>query len=1034
MPHRQVHEQLSEQFAAFERRGRGWQVFPEPVTPEPPFAPFSGYTLAPVVDDGRVPTAGSSLLSSLSRWLGGKSSAQPSLPVQEEEPEPTPLRRDDLIELQTSLPANLKTSPEAFTAFLSHLVTCAEPVSFELFGTAERIVAQFATSRTDADTVRRQLTAHFPEAAFLPTKDTLVPLADPDAQQAVVEFGLEKEFLLPLAGGSLDPFVGLAGAMGELRAGECALYQVVFQPCRHPWRDSILRSVTDGEGGALFVNRPDLVLLAKGKVSQPLHAVVVRIAAKSDTFENAWEILRGMAGALRVFANPDGNELIPLTNEEYPFEAHLEDVLLRQTRRSGMLLNAGELAGFVHLPSASVRTKKFQRQSRTTKAAPSSPVGVLLGNNVHAGNTIPVRLTAEQRTRHMHVIGASGTGKSTLLFNLIQQDIAAGDGIAVLDPHGDLIDRILGSIPENRIGDVILVDPSDETASIGFNILSAHSDLEKTLLASDLVSVFARLSTSWGDQMDSVFRNAILAFLESSQGGTLSDLRRFLLDDKFRENFVATIRDPDIQFYWRKGFAKLTGNQSKGPVLTRLELFLAPKPIRYMVSQPVNRLDFADILDNGKILLAKLSQGAIGRENAHLLGSLFMAKLQQTVMARQRQAAETRRDFWLYCDEFQNFITPSMAEILSGARKYRLGLILAHQELRQLERDREVASAVLSNAYTRVVFRVGDDDARKLENGFSSFEARDLQNLGTGEAVVRIERSDGDFNLAVVWPEEPDPISAEARRAEVTARSRETYATPRAEIEAVLRRQFEGEEAEPPKPAVVRQAAAAVQPVPKASERFGKVPHVAESSGTIPKVTEVPQIAPQTVERKPPADMGRGGEQHKAIQKRIKEAAEKFGYLVTTEKPVLENSGSVDLALESSRRTIAVEITVTTTIDHEVGNVTKCLRAGFQTVAVVSSSETRLKQMSEAVAGALGPELSTRVGYHTPDQLLAHLESLAKDDANTSEPPPKETTIRGYKVTRSASKLTPEEFKAKETSALKMLADSMKEKPRDKRG
>ncbi len=1021
MPHRSVHEQVSEQFAELERRGRGWQVFPEPVTPEPPFVPFTGYTLASVLDDGRVPTVGSSLLSGVLRWLN-KEPQVPSNEDEAEEPVPTPLVREDLVELQLSLPDSLKVSPEVFAGFLSQLTLCTEPVSFELFGTTEKVVAQFSASHSDAPGVRRQLSAHFPEVVFLPTKDTLFPLAEPDAHHAVVEFGLEKEFLLPLASGGLDPFVALVAAMGELREGDCALYQVLFQPCRHPWRENILRSVTDGEGGALFVNRPDLVMLAKGKVSQPLHAVVVRITSKSGSFEEAWEILRGLARALRVFSNPEGNELVPLANDDYPAEAHLEDVLRRQTRRSGMLLNADELAGFVHLPSPAVRTARFQRQSKTSKAPPKSlsPVGVLLGTNLHAGKTTPVRLSAEQRTRHMHVIGASGTGKSTFLFNLIQQDILAGEGLAVLDPHGDLIDRILEVIPEHRIKDVILVDPSDETASIGFNILSAHSDLEKTLLASDLVSVFARLSTSWGDQMEGVFRNAILAFLESSQGGTLSDLRRFLLDPKYRERFLATVQDPDIQFYWRKGFAQLTGNKSIGPVLTRLEIFLAPKPIRYMVAQPVNRLDFTGILDSGKILLAKLSQGAIGKENSHLLGSLFMAKLQQAVMARQRQEAAVRQDFWLYCDEFHNFITPSMAEILSGARKYRLGLVLAHQELRQLERDREVASAVLSNPYTRVVFRVGDDDARKLENGFSSFEAHDLQNLATGEAVVRIERSDGDFNLRVSQPEKVDPALAAARLKEVTEASRRTYATPRAEIEAALRQQFPPEE--PPQSAEARKDAEEFRAVPKASERIGKVPKMAESSGIVPQVAEAPKTSEPGADSKAALET-----EHSAIKRQITRHAEALGYHVAVEEFVADTLGRADLVLRRGKRVVAVEVSVTTNAGNEIGNLVKCLSGDFSQVVLVATSARKLANIERRFRSTAPAEGAAEVVFCLPADLLEQLRTWAAGDPRDLAT--EKAFPRKQPINLVAPRMTDAERTEREGAMLARLREAMKTPP-----
>jgi hypothetical protein len=432
---------------------------------------------------------------------------------------------------------------------------------------------------------------------------------------------------------------------------------------------------------------------------------------RSDQYERTLNIARNLAASLRVFINPEGNALIPLANDDYPLEAHIEDVLCRQSRRSGMILNCDELIGFVHLPSSAVRSLELVRQTAKSKAAPKQVTdnrGIYLGENIHLGERVPICLSPDQRVRHVHIIGASGTGKSTLLFNLIRQDIENGEGVGVLDPHGDLIDRILGIIPTKRLQDVVLIDPTDLEFPVGFNILSAHSELEKNLLASDLVSVFQRLSTSWGEQMGSVLRNAILAFLESSRGGTLSDLRKFLLEPAFRKSFLESVGDPDIVYYWEKGFAQLSGNKSIGPVLTRLDTFLSPKPIRYMVAQKTNRIDFAQIMDSGKIFLAKLSQGQMGRENSFLLGSLFVAKIQQLIMGRQSQSALTRRPFYFYVDEFHNFITASMAEILSGARKYQLGLTLAHQELKQLERDREVASAVLSNPYTRIVFRVGD--------------------------------------------------------------------------------------------------------------------------------------------------------------------------------------------------------------------------------------------------------------------------------------------------------------------------------------
>ena len=864
-------EQLSERFHAWEHRGRGWHVFDEPVQPEPPFRPFHGNYLpaAPPLDDGRRPTALSSFVQKLSQKLSPKPPPIPVEPEPEAEPQPQPLIRDPLVELQTSLPASLNIPKEAFEQFLSNLSLCREPIAFELLGLSQKVIAQFALHPDDASLARRQLQAYFPEATFQPSPNPLAAAWDACSGDHIlaVEFGLEREFMFPLAGGKLDLFIGLIGALSELQPCELGLFQVLFQPVQHDWAESIMRAVTHADGKPFFVNEPELAAAANHKIARPLYAAVVRILVRTEDYERTLQIARDIAGALRVFIHPQGNALIPLNNEDYPFAEHVADVLARQSRRSGMLLNVDELIGFVHLPSSAVRSVILQREAGKTKAAPAmvcQPKGLRLGENLHAGKSVSVRLSPEHRVRHTHIIGTSGKGKSTLLLNLIRQDIANGEGVAVLDPHGDLVDKILAAIPPERIGDVILVDPSDEAYSVGFNILSAHSDLEKTLLASDLVSVFRRLSTSWGDQMGSVLNNAILVFLERQQGGTLSDLRRFLLEPAYRAEVLKTVQDPELVYYWQKGFPQLSGNKSVGPIVTRLEAFLAPRPIRYMVSQPENRLDFAHIMDRGQIFLAKLSQGMLGRENSLLLGTLLVAKFQQIAMSRQAQQVAGRKDFWLYIDEFHNFITPSMAEILTGARKYRIGLTLAHQEVRQLERDSEVASAVLSNPGTRICFGLGDEDARKLAQGFSFFDARDLQNLEIGQAICRIEKASQDFNLTVPDSVALDPHEATRIRELVIAASRKTYARPRAEIEAALRAKLGGEPAAPkvaetkPVPAPLPQRAAqkVAEVSPPATPPVTEAAPPAGSKGTAAKPVPTPPpppAAPATAAVPPPA-------------------------------------------------------------------------------------------------------------------------------------------------------------------------------------
>jgi hypothetical protein len=1014
-------EQLTEQFHQWEQRGRGWQVFDEPVSPEPPFRPFEGHyqPAAPAVDDGVRPTFLSSLVQKLSGKLSTEAAAPPVIPEPEEESEPSPLSRESLVELQASLPDKLDINNESFEQFLLNLSLCREPIAFELLGTHKKVVAQFVAGESDAPLLRRQLQAYFPEAVFVLREGGLEKAleASQGDEMLAVEFGLKHEFMLPLASGKLDPFIGIIGALAELQPGELGLFQVLFQPVQNPWAESIVNSVSHADGKPYFVNSPELTGAAENKVARPLYAAVVRTMVCAKKFDRVVQLTLDLAGSLRVFAHPNGNELIPLQNDEYGFEEHIDDVLRRQTHRTGMVLNSDELTGFVHLPSSAVRSLVFQRQTTKTKAAPAivRQRGLLLGTNDHASDTVEVRLSAEQRTRHTHIIGASGTGKSTLLFNLIKQDIENGEGVAVLDPHGDLIDKILGIIPSNRIDDVVLVDPSDAEYSIGFNILSAHSELEKTLLASDLIAVFQRLSSTWGDQMNSVLQNAILAFLESDRRGTIADLRRFLIEPAFRNEFLKSVKDSEVVYYWQKSFPHLSGNKSIGSILTRLDTFLAQKPIRHMVSQPENRLDFAHIMDSGKIFLAKLPEGLLGRENSYLLGTLMVSKFQQIAMSRQAQQIAARRDYWIYADEFANFITPSMAEILSGARKYRIGLTLAHHELHQLQRSPEVASAVMSHPFTRIVFRVGDDDAKKLAEGFSYFEAKDLRNLETGQAVCRVERSDFDFNLSVPLPASLDANAANARRQEVITSSRKKYGTARADVETIQAKSRATPTLdEPPAPVIAK----APQDAVKEKASIPQVP-------TPPPFSEILKAAPPAPAaetHEPPREQGqgRGGPHHQAIQKSIKEEAEGLGFRSTIEKPVLDGQASIDVWLERDGLVIACEVSFTNTEDNESGKIIKCLKAGIPKFAMICEDEKKLKKIAAAISNKVEVELAARVEYFQPEPFIEYLKALPV------EPPKKSVKIRrGYKVKHSTSTGSTEEQKAKEESAIRAIADSM---------
>jgi len=1024
-------EALLRHFYAWEMGGRGWQVHDRPVRPEPAFQPFHGhfFVAPPPSDDARRHTILSSLTQkAVSFVLGSPREIAPVLvPPVQSRPKDDPPR--DFVELAVQLAPDATPEIENFEQLLVGLGGCRKPLAFELIGNGKKVILQFVVDEEDAPLVEGQLEAYFPEAVVSRGNGTLFwawEEAHTDSS-LVVEFGLSHEFMLPLATCqdlASDPFVAIVAVLAAVRRGEIGVVQVLFESVRHSWSQSVIRAVTRPDGSAFFDDAPEFLAQAKKKIARPLFAATLRIAAASFDEARMWQVTRNLTGALRQFSNPAGNELIPLSNDEYDDVTHVEDLLARRCRRSGMLLNSEELASFVHLPSEEVQSPKLERLKGRTKAASSAVTGhqLLLGTNVHNGRDTKVSMSTEQRVRHMHVIGASGTGKSTFLLNLILQDIVQGQGIGVIDPHGDLIDHIIARIPPSRIKDVVLVDPSDEAFPIGFNILSAHSDLEKTLLASDLVAVFRRYSTTWGDQMGSVLSNAVLAFLESTRGGTLADLRRFLIEPVFRNEFLSTVTDSHVLYFWKKEFPVLVG-RPQAPLLTRLDTFLRPKPVRYMVSQKVNRLDFADIMDSGKIFLAKLAQGAIGEENASLLGSLLVSKFHQLTLGRQSQSESSRRLFALYCDEFGGYVTPSMGKLLSGARKFRLALVLSHQELQQIN-DPDVLSAIIGNAGTRICFRVGEKDAKTLADGFASFEQSELCNLSVGEAICRVGRSDDDFNLQTDMMKGIQTEQAAETRKAIIEHTRATYATKRELVEAeIARDRGEIEAPVPAKPVdPKKETGVAAESVPSEPE-IENVEVVNNAEVVLePQPVQAPVIKPRKQKAMPPmvAEMGKGGRRHKYLQHFIAQMGQGLGYRASIEMPTGSGAESVDVVLERESRRIAFEISVSSTVELELGNLKKCLAAGF-TEIVMLCEETKtlngLKREAERVVG--GQDVLKNVKFMAADAPMPVDELLAM--LGTMEV----ATVAGYKVKVSRKGVAGMDAEARKLAISKVMGKGM---------
>lgn len=350
----------------------------------------------------------------------------------------------------------------------------------------------------------------------------------------------------------------------------------------------------------------------------------------------------------------------------------------------------------------------------------------------------------KDRRQHMYVIGKTGTGKSTLLKNMITQDIANGEGLCVVDPHGELVEDILEKIPEDRVKDVVYLNPADIDFHIGFNILELPDPRYKHLVASGLMGIFTKIwSNVWSARMEYILNNAVLALLDSP-GSTLLGIPRLLVDKDFRQQVISSVNDPVVKAFWMNEFEQWEPrfrNEAIAPIQNKVGQFLSTTLIRNMVGQSKSTIDIFDIMNSGKIFLVNVSKGRIGEDNSALLGAMIITKIQLAAMERVRIPEDERTDFYLYVDEFQNFATDSFAGILSEARKYRLNLTIAHQYIGQLETDvsTKVRDAVFGNVGTMVVYRTGAGDAEFLEKEFEpEFMIQDLVNLPNHDVYLKL--------------------------------------------------------------------------------------------------------------------------------------------------------------------------------------------------------------------------------------------------------------------------------------------------------
>lgn len=713
-------------------------------------------------------------------------------------------RVSNLATLLVTIPRETEVTPESAATFLSSFsqVLSSSFVSQVIKGVPRPVMALevavweqkirflITCSANLVTFVVAQVQSTYPLAVIAPIDD---PLPKYLSTMRVGELRMTAASFYPLKTWNdfreTDPINSYLSVLSKAEPGEVTWLQLALAAPTKGWQGAGQAAIDRGRStgvsytSAGVQDKRGSLPEARGiqdKISQTGLALTLRVAT------NKQGRMGELSATFAVFGRPDGNSFLLKTPL---FGAGMwQQKLLNRTASEKKVANLSELATLWHLPSEKVRIPSIVWGQNVYSEPPENlPIAEGLPDEERAKTNFFARtvfknrdlifgIKDEDRRRHVWAIGKTGTGKSTLIANMAIDDLKKNRGIAVIDPHGDLSEIILNYIPAGRINDVVYFNPVDRERPVRLNVLEVKNPAQRELVVSGIVAIFNKLyGHSWGPRLEYILRNTLLALSESGNA-TLADVPRMLTDQNFRRGVVAGLQDEVIKRYFEQEYEKMPDKmkqESISPILNKVGQFISSPLIRQVIAAPKSSIDMEEIMNEGKILIANLSQGMLGEDNAALIGAMLITKFQLAAMNRVSQAEEARRDFYLYVDEFQNFATTSFIKILSEARKYRLSLTMANQYMAQIPID--VQKAILGNAGTMISFTIGAEDARIIQKEFGEvFSDKDLVNLENFQIAVRL-MVDARSGRAFVGRTLPLPASQNQNREKVIRVSRERW-------------------------------------------------------------------------------------------------------------------------------------------------------------------------------------------------------------------------------------------------------------------